>query len=173
MNGSQRIASIVGSSNLTACIDTTASDTALTKVRSYMQTLFAQEIELHPDTTATFVTNAGNNYDELQWQCVDDDMAWNITLQCDSDMLLPLLLFDSTLMDTIASGIYYYHPDHLGSASWIVEGEEPVQYIHYMPYGELWRNQRNTTYDERYKFTGKERDAETGYDFFGARNFYF
>ena len=57
-NGSQRIASIVGSSNLTACIDTTASDTALTKVRSYMQTLFAQEIELHPDTTATFVTNA-------------------------------------------------------------------------------------------------------------------
>ena len=24
-------------------------------------------------------------------------------------------------------------------------------------------------YDERYKFTGKERDAETGYDFFGAR----
>ena len=24
-------------------------------------------------------------------------------------------------------------------------------------------------YDERYKFTGKERDAETGYDYFGAR----
>ena len=40
-----------------------------------------------------------------------------------------------------------------------------------MPYGELWRNQRNTTYDERYKFTGKERDEETGYDFFGARNY--
>ena len=31
-----------------------------------------------------------------------------------------------------------------------------------MPYGELWVNQRNTTYDERYKFTGKERDEETG-----------
>ena len=27
-------------------------------------------------------------------------------------------------------------------------------------------------YDERYKFTGKERDAETGYDFFGARFFW-
>ena len=89
--------------------------------------------------------------------------------QCDSDMLLPLLQNDSTPMDTIASGIYYYHTDHLGSASWIVEGEEPVQYIHYMPYGELWVNQRNSTYDERYKFTGKERDAETGYDYFGAR----
>lgn len=66
---------------------------------------------------------------------------------------------------------YYYYTDHLGSASWITEGGEPVQYIHYMPYGELWRNQRNTTYDERYKFTGKERDAETGYDFFGARSY--
>ena len=26
-----------------------------------------------------------------------------------------------------------------------------------------------STYDERYKFTGKERDEETGYDYFGAR----
>ena len=38
-----------------------------------------------------------------------------------------------------------------------------------MPYGELWVNQRNSTYDERYKFTGKERDAETGYDFLQQR----
>ena len=68
--------------------------------------------------------------------------------------------------------IYYYHSDHLGGASWITDyNGEPIQYIHYMPYGELWRNQRNTTYDERYKFTGKERDEETGYDFFSARNY--
>ena len=64
------------------------------------------------------------------------------------------------------------HGDHLGSASWITDyNGEPIQYIHYMPYGELWVNQRNSTYDERYKFTGKERDAETGYDYFGARNY--
>ena len=94
--------------------------------------------------------------------------------QCDSEILLPLLQNDSTLTDTIASGIYYYHTDHLGSASWITDyNGEPIQYIHYMPYGELWVNQRNSTYDERYKFTGKERDWETGYDYFGARNFYF
>lgn len=30
-------------------------------------------------------------------------------------------------------------------------------------------NQRTTRYNERYKFTGKERDWESGYDFFGAR----
>ena len=40
-----------------------------------------------------------------------------------------------------------------------------------LPYGQLLANQQVTgsTYDERYKFTGKERDEETGYDYFGAR----
>ncbi len=67
-------------------------------------------------------------------------------------------------------GIYYYHPDHLGSANWITDlDERPVEYLHYMPYGEPWQEQHRTTYDERYKFTGKERDAETEYDYFGAR----
>ena len=46
-----------------------------------------------------------------------------------------------------------------------------MQYIHYMPYGELWKNQQRTPYNERFKFTGKERDEETGYDYFGARNY--
>ena len=63
-----------------------------------------------------------------------------------------------------------YHGDHLGSANWITDDKgDPVQYIHYAPYGELIANQRPCTYDERFKFTGKERDAESGYDAFGAR----
>ena len=67
-------------------------------------------------------------------------------------------------------GVFYYHPDHLGSATWITSDRgQVVQYLHYMPYGELWVNQQSNSYDERFKFTGKERDAETGYDYFGAR----
>ena len=63
-----------------------------------------------------------------------------------------------------------YHSDHLGSANWITDYYgDAIQYIHYAPYGELMDNQMASTYDERYKFTGKERDKETGYDFFGAR----
>ena len=31
--------------------------------------------------------------------------------------------------------------------------------IHYAPYGELIANKQTIGYDERYKFTGKERDA--------------
>ena len=67
----------------------------------------------------------------------------------------------------------FYHPDHLGSASWITRADsKPVQYLHYLPYGQLLANQMMTGYDERFKFTGKERDAETGYDYFGARYYW-
>lgn len=68
---------------------------------------------------------------------------------------------------------YYYHPDHLGGAAWITDNSgTPVQYLHYAPYGELVANQIPYGYDERFKFTGKERDAETGYDYFGARYYW-
>lgn len=68
---------------------------------------------------------------------------------------------ERALTDTI--GIYFYYPDHLGSASWITNSQgQAVQYIHYMPFGELWLNQQTSRYDERFKFTGKERDNEKG-----------
>ena len=66
--------------------------------------------------------------------------------------------------------VYFYHSDHLGSASWITEaGGKPVQHIQYLPYGEPYVNQRVGGYNERFTFTGKERDDETGYSYFGAR----
>ena len=52
----------------------------------------------------------------------------------------------------------YYHPNHLGSAAWITDKSGyPVQYLHYAPYGEMVANQQAAGYDERFKFTGKER----------------
>ena len=68
--------------------------------------------------------------------------------------------------------LFFSHSDHLGSANWITDYDGvPIQYLHYAPYGELIDNQHasGSWYDERYKFTGKERDWETGYDYFGAR----
>ena len=66
--------------------------------------------------------------------------------------------------------VYFYHSDHLGSASWITEaGGKPVQHIQYLPYGEPYINQRPFGYSERFTFTGKERDEETGFGYFGAR----
>jgi RHS repeat-associated protein len=39
----------------------------------------------------------------------------------------------------------------------------------YLVYGKEFINQRSTTFDAQYKFSGKERDIETGYGYFGAR----
>ena len=67
---------------------------------------------------------------------------------------------------------YYYHSDHLGSASLITDykGDE-YQRIEYTPYGETWVEKTNNTGLEwlPYKFTGKEIDEETGLYYYGAR----
>ena len=68
--------------------------------------------------------------------------------------------------------VYFYHSDHLGSASWITDSAGiAVQHLQYLPYGEPYIDQRaaGTTYRERFRFTGKEKDEETGYGYFGAR----
>jgi len=65
---------------------------------------------------------------------------------------------------------YFYHSDHLGSASFITDATGYVdQHIQYLPFGELFVSQRNTSFDSRYKFTAKELDNETNYTYFGAR----
>ena len=70
-------------------------------------------------------------------------------------------------METDAT--YSYHP-HLGSASWITDHTgQPVQHLQYLTFGEPYINQRLAGYNERFTFTGKERDEETGYGYFGAR----
>jgi RHS repeat-associated protein len=66
--------------------------------------------------------------------------------------------------------VYYFHSDHLGSASWITNNAGlPVQHLLYLPFGEHFANEHSSGYDERFTFTGKERDAETGYYYHGAR----
>ena len=41
--------------------------------------------------------------------------------------------------------------------------------LQYLPFGERFVDQRTSGYCERFTFTGKERDEETGYGYFGAR----
>ena len=67
---------------------------------------------------------------------------------------------------------YYYHFDHLGSASLISDykGDE-YQRIEYTPYGETWveKTQNQGLEWLPYKFTAKELDEETGLYYYGAR----
>jgi RHS repeat-associated protein len=70
----------------------------------------------------------------------------------------------------VENDIYYYHTDHLGSSSWITYTDGSVtQHLQNLPFGEPFIDQRATSYDIRFKFTGKEMDLETGYQYFGAR----
>ena len=65
---------------------------------------------------------------------------------------------------------YWYHPDHLGSSSWITYSDgSAVQHLHYLPWGEDFVDQRTTSWNAMYTFSAKEKDTETGYSYFGSR----
>jgi RHS repeat-associated protein len=68
--------------------------------------------------------------------------------------------------------VYYYHTDHLGSAQTITNYMGALhERLEYTPYGELWIDwQSNDAIDSTpFRFTGKERDKESGLYYFGAR----
>ena len=80
------------------------------------------------------------------------------------------ILYDLRIDRGKPTEVYYYHTDHLGSSSWITDDwGDAVQYLQYLPFGELWTDQRYTEWNTRYTFSGKEKDDETGYSYFGAR----
>ncbi|MCF8355203.1 MAG: RHS repeat-associated core domain-containing protein [Melioribacteraceae bacterium] len=66
---------------------------------------------------------------------------------------------------------YYYVKDHLGSIrhTYDTSGVAAVAAQDYLPFGGILREYNNASPNERYKFTEKERDRETSYDYFGAR----
>jgi RHS repeat-associated protein len=70
--------------------------------------------------------------------------------------------------DVATGNVHYYYSNHLGSASLITDSSGNVQQqTDYYPYGGIAYSSGVDT--NRYKFTGKERDAESGLDEFGAR----
>ena len=65
---------------------------------------------------------------------------------------------------------YWYHPDHLGSSSWITDSAgTAVQHLHYLPWGEDFVDQRTSSFSSIYTFSAKEKDPETGLSYFGSR----
>lgn len=61
----------------------------------------------------------------------------------------------------------YYHDDQIGSSRLMTGvGGWPIWQGTFLPYGEEYNPQITTNH---FKFTGKERDTESGLDYFGAR----
>jgi RHS repeat-associated protein len=75
----------------------------------------------------------------------------------------------------------YHHPNHsstwlstgLASSTWITDGNgQAIQHFHYLPYGEDWIAQRNSSWTTPYTFSGKEKDVETGYGYVKKLRFF-
>ena len=65
---------------------------------------------------------------------------------------------------------YFYHSDHLGSASLITDSDgQEYERIEYSPWGETWIDKAQAVWKTPCRFTGKEQDEETGLYYFGAR----
>ncbi|EMY76847.1 RHS repeat-associated core domain protein [Leptospira weilii serovar Ranarum str. ICFT] len=75
------------------------------------------------------------------------------------------------------TGMYFFHPDHLGSIQMITDGagnpasgpEPGTSYVSYEPYGSIIRNDSYGPDIFRYKFTGQIEDKDTGLYYYKAR----
>ncbi len=65
---------------------------------------------------------------------------------------------------------FFYHPDHLGSTSYITDLNGSVrQYAAYIPFGEVFFEEHINSPTQPYLFNAKELDRETGLYYYGAR----
>ena len=65
---------------------------------------------------------------------------------------------------------YFYIHDHLGSTSMVLDADGNIsQSVTYIPYGEIFVEERNGTWNTPYLFNCKELDEETSLYYYGAR----
>ena len=65
---------------------------------------------------------------------------------------------------------YFYIHDHLGSTSMVLDADGNIsQSVTYVPYGEIFVEERNGAWNSPYLFNSKELDEETGLYYYGAR----
>ena len=115
--------------------------------------------------------------EKVQYPCPPVDLK-QLNVLYSEDMLHDVMACKTPTTNIVP--VYYYHPDHLGSTSWVSdESGHEHQFLAYLPYGEPLLDVQFNTYDTRYgqnfaryKFTGKERDAETGYDYMEQRYYW-
>ena len=94
----------------------------------------------------------------------------NKSFCCDGgDFQLAESLAPQSVTDT-APALYFYHPDHLGSTAMVTNlGGHITQNVVYIPYGEVFVEERNGNWASPYLFNAKELDEETGLYYYGAR----
>jgi RHS repeat-associated protein len=97
----------------------------------------------------------------------NDDYVNGQSFCCDNKVLKS---FDPGKNDNPELYQYYYHSDHLGSSSLITNLDgEIVHHVEYVPFGEVFIEERNNVWNTPYLFNAKELDEETGLYYYGAR----
>ena len=107
----------------------------------------------------------------------------NVKFNPPDDVPGPPVQFESEEMGDPAAGYgfesdhtyegdwFFFHTDHLGSTSYLTDTAGNVsQFVWYAPYGEALVNEHTTTYENPFKFSGKELDDITGLYDHGARS---
>src|SRR5690625_4288349 len=85
--------------------------------------------------------------------------------------------YDSSMMlacdgnhDPDLYAAYWYHPDHLGSSSYITNLKGEInQHLEYLPFGETLVEEHLNSHNSPFKFNAKELDTETGNYYYSAR----
>ena len=170
--GAERVAARIGSGNLDAIGNTIDNNDDLLK---NAEIAFEQGIEqtdgrFLPENDNACIMDNEYAQDEFDYWIdrIPSQIRTEIEISIEQFKLELFKWADGCSQDE--SDVYFYHSDHLGSASWITDNHgDAIQHIQYLPYGEPYINQRLSGYNERFTFTGKELDAETGYGYFGAR----
>jgi hypothetical protein len=72
----------------------------------------------------------------------------------------PVIAYDKNVSAML--NIYYFHPDHLGSNSYITNKAGVVtQHMEYLRFGETLIDEHLNSKNSPFKFNGKEFDEET------------
>src|SRR5690606_446058 len=113
-----------------------------------------------------FSAGFSTEFDELKQKQYGDAQA-----VADSLDLGQLDLGEEDAGIPISPAIYFFHPDHLGSSTVITDGAGYAYQIFLnLPFGETMAEQRRSgTFNNAFKFNGKELDTETGLYYYGAR----
>ena len=115
----------------------------------------------------------------------DVPQGWptNVRFNPPGDVPGPPVQFESDDMGDVKAGYgfesdhtyegdwFFFHTDHLGSTSYLTDTAGNVsQFVWYAPYGEALVDEHTTTYENPFKFSGKELDDITGLYDHGARS---
>ena len=128
------------------------------------------------DESGTRIAKKGDTGETIyvnQNYSIKDSQLESVQIFAGQTRIATKLTMLTTNTTTTDMGVYYYHADHIGSASTVTDTTGKfTEHCEYFPYGEVWISESaNTTVTANlpFKFTSKELDTETGLYYYGAR----